>query len=49
MLEAAGHPVRRLFRRSFGPIQIGKLRPGKWRRLTPEEVASLVPTDKRTR
>lgn len=41
MLEAVGHPVRRLFRRSFGPVQIGKLRPGKWRRLTPEEVEAL--------
>jgi len=41
MLEAVGHPVRRLFRRSFGPIHIGRLAPGKWRRLTPAETRSL--------
>jgi 23S rRNA pseudouridine2605 synthase len=41
LLEAVGHPVRRLFRRSFGPIEIGRLRPGHWRRLTPAEVDAL--------
>jgi 23S rRNA pseudouridine2605 synthase len=46
LLEAAGHPVRRLFRRSFGPIEIGKLRPGKWRRLTSDEVATLRSTQR---
>jgi 23S rRNA pseudouridine2605 synthase len=42
MLESIGHPVRRLFRRRFGPIEIGKLAPGEWRYLTVEELASLV-------
>src|SRR5690606_16748850 len=38
MLEALGYPVRRLFRRRFGPIEIGRLRPGRWRRLEPAEI-----------
>jgi 23S rRNA pseudouridine2605 synthase len=42
MLESIGHPVRRLFRRRFGPIEIGKLPPGEWRYLTAEELESLV-------
>jgi 23S rRNA pseudouridine2605 synthase len=42
MMEAIGHPVKRLFRRSFGPIKVGNLAPGRWRRLTPPEVASLA-------
>lgn len=41
MMEAIGHPVQRLFRKSFGPLEIGRLAPGKWRRLTPAEVAAL--------
>lgn len=43
MLDAVGHPVVKLFRRSFGPILIGKLQPGRWRHLTSAEVASLRP------
>ncbi|MQA89249.1 MAG: pseudouridine synthase [Gemmatimonas sp.] len=46
LLEAVGHPVLRLFRRSFGPIEIGKLRPGKWRHLTKDEVALLQSADR---
>lgn len=41
MLEAVGHPVVRLFRRRFGPIEIGRLKPGAWRSLTREEIAAL--------
>ncbi|MEX2584666.1 MAG: pseudouridine synthase [Gemmatimonadota bacterium] len=41
MLEAAGHPVERLFRRTFGPIEVGNLRPGKWRRLTQVEISAI--------
>lgn len=41
MFEAVGHPVKRLFRRSFGPIEIGKLKVGAWRRLSRDEVAAL--------
>jgi 23S rRNA pseudouridine2605 synthase len=42
MMEAIGHPVKRLFRRSFGPIKVGNLAPGRWRRLTSAEVGSLA-------
>jgi 23S rRNA pseudouridine2605 synthase len=42
MLDAVGHPVRRLFRRSFGPIEIGRLKPGAWRELSPAEIESLT-------
>ncbi|HEY8468577.1 MAG TPA: pseudouridine synthase [Longimicrobiales bacterium] len=41
LLAAAGHPVRRLVRLSHGPVRLGRLRPGAWRRLTPAEVAAL--------
>src|SRR5690606_32218097 len=45
MLEAVGHPVHRLFRRSFGSLSIGRLKPGEWRRLTPAEIAALKPAE----
>lgn len=41
MLEAAGHPVRRLVRVSFGPIKLGNLALGKTRSLSPQEVGDL--------
>lgn len=41
IFEAIGHPVRRLTRRRFGPIPLGRLAPGAWRRLTPREVRVL--------
>jgi 23S rRNA pseudouridine2605 synthase len=41
MMEAVGHPVRRLVRTRIGPIALGRLRPGTVRRLSPEEVRSL--------
>jgi pseudouridine synthase len=41
LLEALGHPVLRLRRRSFGPIKLGNLAPGRWRALTPDEVREL--------
>lgn len=41
MLEAIGHPVRSLYRRRFGPIAVGRLRRGDWRRLTPNEIEQL--------
>jgi 23S rRNA pseudouridine2605 synthase len=42
LLEAVGHPVRKLFRRCFGPIEIGRLKPGAWRRLEAQEIAALT-------
>jgi 23S rRNA pseudouridine2605 synthase len=41
MLEALGHPVRRLVRVRVGPVRLGRLSPGDVRPLTPEEVAAL--------
>lgn len=41
LLEAVGHPVRRLFRRQFGPLDIGRLPPGEWRRLGKAEIEAL--------
>ncbi|MDQ6692319.1 MAG: rRNA pseudouridine synthase [Candidatus Dormibacteraeota bacterium] len=41
MLETLGHPVRDLQRVGFGPIRLGRLREGDWRRLRVPEVESL--------
>jgi 23S rRNA pseudouridine2605 synthase len=41
MCEAVGHPVRRLHRRAYAGLTLGKLKPGEWRELTPAEVARL--------
>jgi 23S rRNA pseudouridine2605 synthase len=41
MLEAIGHPVIRLKRVAIGPIGLGTLPLGKWRRLNPAETATL--------
>lgn len=36
-----GHPVKRLERVRIGPLQLGRLKPGQWRYLRPEEVQQL--------
>ena len=41
MMEALDLPVKRLVRLSFGPVELGGLRPGKWRALDAEEVRAL--------
>jgi 23S rRNA pseudouridine2605 synthase len=41
MLEAVGHPVRRLHRSRYAGLGVDGLEPGEWRELTSEEVASL--------
>lgn len=41
MFEATGHPVTRLVRRAIGPLELGRLKPGDYRRLSPVEVQSL--------
>jgi 23S rRNA pseudouridine2605 synthase len=41
MLEAVGHPVRRLVRTAIGPLMLGRLKPATYRRLKPEEVREL--------
>ncbi|MBX5436156.1 MAG: rRNA pseudouridine synthase [Alicyclobacillaceae bacterium] len=37
MLETVGHPVKRLKRVKFGPLELGDMRPGEWRWLTEAE------------
>jgi 23S rRNA pseudouridine2605 synthase len=41
MLDEVGHPVSRLIRTAIGPLKVGDLRNGRWRRLTATEVAAL--------
>ena len=41
MLEAIGHPVRRLRRVEMGPLRLGRLRPGAVRELLPAELKAL--------
>jgi 23S rRNA pseudouridine2605 synthase len=41
MLEAVGHPVRRLHRSRYAGLTPDGLRPGEWRELTADEVSEL--------
>ncbi len=41
MCAVVGHPVRRLIRLRFGPLELGDLAPGAHRRLSPGELAAL--------
>lgn len=41
MTAAVGHPVLRLIRVRLGPLKLGELKPGEWRRLCAAEVAQL--------
>lgn len=41
MLEAVGHRVHALNRTAFGPLRLGRLKPGNWRLLRDAEVAAL--------
>ena len=41
LLAEVGHPVSRLIRTAVGPVKLGDLRSGRWRHLTPTEVAAL--------
>ncbi len=41
MLEAVGHPVRRLHRSRYAGLTVEGLGPGRWRELTADEVAAL--------
>jgi 23S rRNA pseudouridine2605 synthase len=42
MCEAVGHPVKRLERVAFGPLTLGDLPRGRWRRLTDAEIEALM-------
>jgi 23S rRNA pseudouridine2605 synthase len=41
MLAACGHDVRRLRRVRYGPVALGDLEPGAWRKLEKQELAAL--------
>jgi 23S rRNA pseudouridine2605 synthase len=42
MCEAVGHPVKRLERIRLGPLELGDLPRGRWRRLSEAEVDALI-------
>ncbi len=42
MCEAVGHPVKRLARVAFGPLQLGDLPRGRWRKLNGQEIEALM-------
>lgn len=41
MMEAVGHPVKDLRRTAVGPLRLGRLKEGAWRRLRPAEIERL--------
>jgi 23S rRNA pseudouridine2457 synthase len=41
MTAAVGLPTLRLIRVAIGRIQLGNLKPGRWRHLTPDEISHL--------
>jgi 23S rRNA pseudouridine2605 synthase len=41
MFAAVGHPVSKLRRIQFGPLDDPCLKPGEWRFCTPQELAAL--------
>jgi 23S rRNA pseudouridine2457 synthase len=41
MTAAVGHPTLRLVRESIGPVHLGVLQPGQWRRLDAAELRAL--------
>jgi pseudouridine synthase len=49
MCEAIGHPVLKLVRVRFGPLQLGDLPRGRWRSLTPAEWQALEELRRRAR
>jgi 23S rRNA pseudouridine2457 synthase len=41
MTAAVGHPTLRLMRIAIGPLRLGGLKPGEWRKATERELAAL--------
>ena len=41
-MEAVGHPVERLKLIRFGSLELGQLKPGEWRDLSPGEIQNLT-------
>lgn len=39
--ERIGLPIKRIIRRRIGPLELGPLKPGEWRRLSSEEISKL--------
>jgi 23S rRNA pseudouridine2605 synthase len=39
--ERIGLPIKRIIRRRIGPIELGSLKPGEWRRLNSQEISKL--------
>lgn len=39
--ERIGLPIRRIIRKRIGPIELGELKPGEWRRLNTQEILKL--------
>ena len=46
MFASIGHPVVALHRSSFGPLELGDLKPGEYRELSEEEISLLTKGDK---
>ena len=44
MFDALGYPVDRLVRVAIGPLMLGRLRPGGWRKLRLDEARALYRT-----
>jgi len=42
MMRAIGYPVERLVRVKFGPVRLAGLAPGRWKKLSEEELAELA-------
>lgn len=42
LLDHVGHPVRKLSRVRFGPVELGALKPGETRELTNDELGALL-------
>jgi len=42
-----GHPVQQLIRVRIGPLRLGDLEPGRWRKLSPAEVRALRKSTRR--
>ena len=47
MCAAVGHPVLKIRRVGYGPLELGKLKPGEARRLSPSEVGELYEAARR--
>jgi 23S rRNA pseudouridine2605 synthase len=43
LLDAVGHPVTQLRRVQFGGLELGTLAPGKWRRVSADELRAAFP------